>query len=349
MENSTGCKHRSLLLAELARALQLAVQLAAHLDQHSPVESSKSLASKTRLSIEKLIHIAGLSTSEAQQQFAFPTTVPEDPLQSANKNASAGNFDSVFHSSCNNLSKKRKTLPKKKIQVKVGSGGVAAALDDGYNWRKYGNKNILGSKHSRSYYRCRDRNTKCCFATKQVQRSDEDPQSFDVIYHGTHTCCRRLPVPTTASISEQGRRRHQPIRRLHNDHRLQQQNKDLLMDFQTGVGLDAHESNVAFQLGSVTAKAMMPESINGYSSQPSKPDNCCFGRSPSTSELIDISGSPTQLCFSEAGLEPLTSDSYVSDSLTPPNSAVDADITLLELDTQFGEFSVLCSNLHYTM
>lgn len=44
----------------------------------------------------------------------------------------------------------RKTLPKKKIQVKVGSGGVAAALDDGYSWRKYGNKNILGSKHSRS-------------------------------------------------------------------------------------------------------------------------------------------------------------------------------------------------------
>ncbi|RRT53972.1 hypothetical protein B296_00020141 [Ensete ventricosum] len=246
----------------------------------------------------------------------------------------------------------RKTLPKKKIQVRVGSGGVAAALDDGYSWRKYGNKNILGSKHSRSirfpcrsYYRCRDRNTKRCFATKQVQRSDEDPQAFDVIYHGTHTCRRGLQMPTTTSVSEQARRQNQANRRLHNDHPVQQQNKDLLMD------LDAHESCISSQLGSVTAEAMLPESIHGgYSSQPSLPDNCCcFGGSPAISELIDVSGSPTQLCVSEAGLEPLTSGSFVSDSLTPPNSAVDADITLLELDTQFGEFLVSCSNLLYTM
>ncbi|XP_009396561.2 probable WRKY transcription factor 41 [Musa acuminata AAA Group] len=349
MENSTGCKHRSLLLAELARAQHLALQLVAHRDQHSPIESFKSLASNIVSSIDKLIHIAGSSTSEAKQQLAFPNTVPEDPLRSANKDASAGNFDSVFHRNCNNLSKNRKTLPKKKIQVTVGSGGVAAALDDGYSWRKYGNKNILGSKHSRSYYRCRDRNTKSCFATKQVQRSDEDPQGFDVIYQGTHTCCRGLPVPTTASISGQERRQNQPDRRLQNDQRVQQPNKDLLMDFQTGMDLDTHESSLSFWLGSVTAKATLPESINGYSSQPSKPDNCCFGRSPSASELIDISGSPNQLCHSEAGLEPLASDSYVSDSLTPPNSAVDADIRLLEFDTQFGEFSVSCSNLFYTM
>ncbi|CAL9152986.1 unnamed protein product [Musa hybrid cultivar] len=150
MENSTGCKHRSLLLAELARAQHLALQLVAHRDQHSPIESFKSLASNILSSIDKLIHIAGSSTSEAKQQLAFPNTVPEDPLRSANKDASAGNFDSVFHRNCNNLSKNRKTLPKKKIQVTVGSGGVAAALDDGYSWRKYGNKNILGSKHSRS-------------------------------------------------------------------------------------------------------------------------------------------------------------------------------------------------------
>ncbi|THU72732.1 hypothetical protein C4D60_Mb04t15270 [Musa balbisiana] len=109
MESSTGCKHRSLLLAELARAKHLAVQLEAHRDQHSPIESFKSLASKILSSIEKLIHIAGSSTSEAKQQLASPDTLPEDPLRSDNKDASAGNFDYVFHRNCNNLSKKRYT------------------------------------------------------------------------------------------------------------------------------------------------------------------------------------------------------------------------------------------------
>ena len=40
----------------------------------------------------------------------------------------------------------------------------------------------------RSYYRCTFRNTKGCLATKQVQRSDEDPTIFDITYRGSHTC-----------------------------------------------------------------------------------------------------------------------------------------------------------------
>ena len=31
-------------------------------------------------------------------------------------------------------------------------------------------------------------------ATKQVQRADEDPALFDVIYHGDHTCVQRPAV-----------------------------------------------------------------------------------------------------------------------------------------------------------
>lgn len=40
----------------------------------------------------------------------------------------------------------------------------------------------------RSYYRCTFRNTQGCWATKQVQRSDEDPTIFDITYRGKHTC-----------------------------------------------------------------------------------------------------------------------------------------------------------------
>jgi hypothetical protein len=74
-------------------------------------------------------------------------------------------------------------------QVKIGAdGGLEGTHDDGYSWRKYGQKDILAAKYPRSYYRCTYRNTQNCWATKQTQRSDEDPTIFDITYRGKHTC-----------------------------------------------------------------------------------------------------------------------------------------------------------------
>ena len=65
---------------------------------------------------------------------------------------------------------------------------MEATPDDGISWRKYGQKDILGAKHPRAYYRCTHRNSQNCPATKQVQRTDDDPALFDVVYHGEHIC-----------------------------------------------------------------------------------------------------------------------------------------------------------------
>ncbi|KAK1629262.1 hypothetical protein QYE76_003577 [Lolium multiflorum] len=72
---------------------------------------------------------------------------------------------------------------------------------DGHQWRKYGQKNINGSQHARSYYRCTytERN---CSATKTIQQQDKDGGSanystdangdeaakYTVVYYGDHTC-----------------------------------------------------------------------------------------------------------------------------------------------------------------
>uniref|UniRef100_A0ACD5Y2W9 Uncharacterized protein n=1 Tax=Avena sativa TaxID=4498 RepID=A0ACD5Y2W9_AVESA len=99
--------------------------------------------------------------------------------------------------------KKRKMMAKGNHQVRVSSGGGGAeTLDDGYSWRKYGQKEILGAQHPRGYYRCTYRKTRGCAATKQVQRADDDPTLFDVTYHGTHTCVHKMAAaanlqPTT--------------------------------------------------------------------------------------------------------------------------------------------------------
>ncbi|RVW40925.1 putative WRKY transcription factor 70 [Vitis vinifera] len=60
--------------------------------------------------------------------------------------------------------------------------------DDGYAWRKYGQKVILNAKHQRSYYRCTHKHDQGCMATKQVQMTEEEPPMYKTTYHGQHTC-----------------------------------------------------------------------------------------------------------------------------------------------------------------
>ncbi|KAK4362971.1 hypothetical protein RND71_018212 [Anisodus tanguticus] len=85
--------------------------------------------------------------------------------------------------------KRKSSTPRWTKQVQIHPGApIDGTLDDGFNWRKYGQKDILGAKHPRGYYRCTLRHVQGCLATKQVQRSDEDPTIFEVTYRGRHTC-----------------------------------------------------------------------------------------------------------------------------------------------------------------
>ncbi|KAF5785382.1 putative transcription factor WRKY family [Helianthus annuus] len=60
--------------------------------------------------------------------------------------------------------------------------------DDGYAWRKYGQKVILNSKHQRNYFRCSHKFEQGCKATKQVQKTDDEPSKYKITYIGVHTC-----------------------------------------------------------------------------------------------------------------------------------------------------------------
>ncbi|XP_076882713.1 putative WRKY transcription factor 41 [Bidens hawaiensis] len=88
------------------------------------------------------------------------------------------------------VSKKRKDiLPAWPNQIKISTvNGLEGNSDDVYSWRKYGQKDILGSKFPRSYYRCTYRYVHHCMAKKQVQRTNEDPTVFEITYKGQHTC-----------------------------------------------------------------------------------------------------------------------------------------------------------------
>ncbi|XP_055822918.1 probable WRKY transcription factor 32 [Solanum dulcamara] len=54
---------------------------------------------------------------------------------------------------------------------------------DGYNWRKYGQKQVKSPQGSRSYYRCT--HSECC--AKKIECSDHTNRVMEIIYRSQHT------------------------------------------------------------------------------------------------------------------------------------------------------------------
>ncbi|CAD5175633.1 probable WRKY transcription factor 57 [Musa acuminata AAA Group] len=65
-------------------------------------------------------------------------------------------------------------------------------LEDGYRWRKYGQKAVKNSPFPRSYYRCT--NSKCT-VKKRVERSSHDPSIVITTYEGQH-CHHTISFPS---------------------------------------------------------------------------------------------------------------------------------------------------------
>ncbi|KAG5243601.1 WRKY family transcription factor [Salix suchowensis] len=70
---------------------------------------------------------------------------------------------------------------------------------DGYNWRKYGQKQVKGSEYPRSYYKCTYPN---CPVKKKVERSF-DGQIAEIVYKGEHNHSKPQP-PRHNSSGTQG-------------------------------------------------------------------------------------------------------------------------------------------------
>uniref|UniRef100_A0A8R7P843 WRKY domain-containing protein n=1 Tax=Triticum urartu TaxID=4572 RepID=A0A8R7P843_TRIUA len=92
------------------------------------------------------------------------------------------------HGSCRSAKKEQEK--KGKGEKKARGSRVAFAtksevdhLDDGYRWRKYGQKAVKNSSFPRSYYRC---TAAQCGVKKLVERSQQDPSTVVTTYEGRH-------------------------------------------------------------------------------------------------------------------------------------------------------------------
>ncbi|KAJ0095329.1 hypothetical protein Patl1_16712 [Pistacia atlantica] len=72
-------------------------------------------------------------------------------------------------------------------------------LEDGYRWRKYGQKAVKNSPFPRSYYRCT--NSKCT-VKKRVERSSDDPTIVITTYEGQH-CHHTVGFPRGGVINHE--------------------------------------------------------------------------------------------------------------------------------------------------
>jgi len=124
---------------------------------------------------------------------------------------------------------------------------VSAPAEDGYNWRKYGQKQVKGSEYPRSYYKCTHTS---CPVKKKVERSHEG-HITEIIYKGAHNHAKPLP----------NRRSGVPSSHPFNDpqmdgleHLGSQANFDGQLPLSAGDGMDATSSaSVAAEFGDPSA------------------------------------------------------------------------------------------------
>nr|QIN97361.1 WRKY24 transcription factor [Isatis tinctoria] len=142
------------------------------MDQESKRDVTNDVAGETPTRVS-----ASSSSSEADNP-------GEDSGKSQRKRELVGDGGEENQSS-KKVGKTKKNEEKKKREPRVSfmTKSEVDHLEDGYRWRKYGQKAVKNSPYPRSYYRC---TTQKCNVKKRVERSFQDPSIVITTYEGKH-------------------------------------------------------------------------------------------------------------------------------------------------------------------
>ncbi|XP_004297527.1 PREDICTED: probable WRKY transcription factor 75-like [Fragaria vesca subsp. vesca] len=134
------------------------------------------------------IRIFGLSPSSASPNFSSSaaSSIPQLFPHVHSSNAVPMDICGTSYSSVNKLKSGRKHYgdeETKKHKIAFQTRSQVDVLDDGYRWRKYGQKTVKNNNFPRSYYKCTNQG---CNVKKQVQRLSRDEEIVLTTYEGIH-------------------------------------------------------------------------------------------------------------------------------------------------------------------
>uniref|UniRef100_A0A1J3FXC7 Putative WRKY transcription factor 25 n=1 Tax=Noccaea caerulescens TaxID=107243 RepID=A0A1J3FXC7_NOCCA len=183
---------------------------------------------------------------------------PQSQLQSQPSNASSALQETY---GVQDLQKKQDLIARQTIQgfgsdrqMKVPSYMVSRNSNDGYGWRKYGQKQVKKSENPRSYFKCTYPNC----VSKKIVESASDGQITEIIYKGGHNhpkpeFTKRPPGSTSISSSSNARRMFNPSSVVSEPHD-QSENSSISFDYS-----DLEQKSLKSEYGEVDEEEEQPE------------------------------------------------------------------------------------------
>ncbi|CAJ1972351.1 unnamed protein product [Sphenostylis stenocarpa] len=220
---------------------------------------------------------------------------------------------------------------------------VEGPLDDGYSWRKYGQKSIHGTK----YPRCAQRNVQGCMATKQVQRSEQDPTVIVINYRGNHTC---IMVSSAVLPSGSQENKEPNLSIIPQQQSAEQKPSDLLMNLRAGLrvlteNLDQPSLASSFHYFPSTSTEKMEDQVfssimidNNFAENLTCPSYV----SPAASDTTYLSASPSGGNSFRGHPNVASFGTEINDMISPVTSAANSP-TFASLNFPFDQFHILDS------
>ncbi|KAL6978252.1 Transcription factor [Sarracenia purpurea var. burkii] len=158
----------------------------------------------SRASVEPLAPTQTSVDPESSEVLNQPTTPNSSSISLAStgaRNDALSNKEAngeEDHQMTKKQNKPKKTCQKKQREPRFAfmTRSEVDHLEDGYRWRKYGQKAVKNSPFPRSYYRC---TSATCNVKKRVERSFSDPGIVVTTYEGQHNHASPV-MPPRASV-----------------------------------------------------------------------------------------------------------------------------------------------------